>query len=166
MRRPSTIIEGGGRMFYMKPKQKGEGRELASFRDELDHLFNRFFDLDFPTVRGLFREDAWTPRVDVSESGTAITVKAELPGCNAEDIDVSLEGRRLTIKGEKKDEKEEKEANLHRVERAYGFFSRSIELPAEVEAKDVEASYKKGVLKVVLKKTKSAAAKKIKVATT
>ena len=103
--------------------------------------------------------------MDVSESESAVTVKAELPGCEAENIDVRLEGRRLTIKGEKKDEKEDKEANLHRVERAYGFFSRSIELPVEVDAKDVAATYKKGVLTVVLKKSKSTAAKKIKVAT-
>ena len=151
-------------MFYMKPKQKGEGREMVRFRDELDNLFNRFFELDFPSMRSFFREDAWTPRVDVSETGTALTVKAELPGCEIENIDVSLEGRRLTIKGEKKDEKEEKAANMHRVERAYGYFSRSIELPAEVEAKDVEATYKKGVLTVVLKKAKSAAAKQIKIA--
>ena len=152
-------------MFYLKPKPKGEGRELVRFRDELDSLFNRFFDLDFTSMRSFFREDAWTPRMDVSESGTAVTVKAELPGCDIENIDVSLEGRRLTIKGEKKDEKEEKEANMHRVERAYGYFNRSIELPAEVDPKDVEAAYKKGVLTVVLKKAKSAAAKKIKVTT-
>lgn len=151
-------------MFYLKPKQK-EGREIVRFRDELDNLFNRFFDMDFPSMRSFFREDAWTPRVDVSESGTAITVKAELPGCDIENIDVSLEGRRLTIKGEKKDEKEEKGANMHRVERAYGYFSRSLELPAEVDAKDVEASFKKGVLTVALKKIKSAAAKKIKITT-
>jgi HSP20 family protein len=152
-------------MFDQKSKRKGEGREVVRFRDELDTLFNRFFDMDFPLVRSFFREDAWTPRMDVSESESAVTVKAELPGCEAENIDVRLEGRRLTIKGEKKDEKEDKEANLHRVERAYGFFSRSIDLPVEVDAKDVAATYKKGVLTVVLKKTKSTAAKKIKVAT-
>jgi HSP20 family protein len=152
-------------MFDQKSKRKGEGRELVRFRDELDTLFNRFFDLDFPSMRSFFREDTWTPRMDVSESESAVTVKAELPGCEAENIDVRLEGRRLTIKGEKKDEKEDKEANLHRVERAYGFFSRSIELPVEVDAKDVAATYKKGVLTVVLKKIKSTAAKKIKVAT-
>ena len=152
-------------MFDLKSKRKGEGREMVKFRDELDNLFNRFFDLDFPSMRSFFREDAWTPRMDVSESESAVTVKAELPGCEAENIDVRLEGRRLTIKGEKKDEKEDKESNLHRVERAYGFFSRSIELPVEVDAKDVAATYKKGVLTVVLKKSKSTAAKKIKVAT-
>lgn len=152
-------------MFYLKPKPKGEGREMARFRDELDSLFNRFFDLDFPSMRSFFKEDAWTPRVDVSENDTAVTIKAELPGCEVENIDVSLEGRRLTIKGEKKDEKEEKEASLHRVERAHGYFSRSIELPVEVESKDVAATYKKGVLTVVMKKVKSATAKKIKVST-
>ena len=153
-------------MFDLKSKPKGEGRELVRFRDELDSLFNRFFDLDFPSMRSFFKEDAWSPRVDVRETGTAITVKAELPGCDIENIDVSLEGRRLTIKGEKKDEKEEKETNMHRAERAYGYFSRSLELPAEVDPKDIEAAYKKGVLTVVIKKAKSAAAKKIKITTT
>ena len=150
-------------MFDLKPRRKGEGRELVRFRDELDNLFNRFFDMDFPSMRGFFREDAWSPRVDVSESGASVTVKAELPGCDAEDIDVSLEGRRLTIKGEKKEERDEKEGSLHRVERAYGYFSRTLELPAEVETKDVDAKFKKGVLTVLMKKSKSAAAKKIKV---
>lgn len=150
-------------MFDLKPRRKGEGRELVRFRDELDNLLNRFFDMDFPSMRGFFREDAWSPRVDVSESGTAVTVKAELPGCDAEDLDVNLEGRRLTIKGEKKEERDEKEGSLHRVERAYGFFSRTLDLPAEVEAKDIDAKFQKGVLTVVMKKSKSAAAKKIKV---
>ena len=152
-------------MFYLKPRQKGEGRELVRFRDELDNLFNRFFDLDFPSMRSFFREEAWTPRVDISESDNAVTVKAEIPGCEVENIDVSLEGRQLTIKGEKKAEKEEKGENMHRVERTHGYFSRSIELPAEVESKDVEATYKKGILTVVMKKTRTATAKKIKVAT-
>lgn len=152
-------------MFDLKTKRKGEGRELVRFRDELDNLLNRFFDMDFPSMRGFFREDAWSPRVDLSESGTAVTVKAELPGCDAEDIDVSLEGRRLTIKGEKKEERDEQEGSLRRVERSYGYFSRTLDLPAEVENKDVEAHFKKGVLTVVMKKSKSAAAQKIKVAT-
>jgi len=152
-------------MFDLKTKRKGEGRELVRFRDELDNLFNRFFDMDFPSMRSFFREDAWSPRVDVSESGTAVTVKAELPGCDADDIDVSLEGRRLTIKGEKKEKRDEKEGSLHRVERTFGYFSRTLELPAEVDSKDVEAHFQKGVLTVVMKKSKNAAAKKIKVAT-
>lgn len=152
-------------MSDLKTKRKGEGRELIRFRNELDNLFNRFFDMDFPSMRSFFREDAWSPRIDVSESGTAVTVKTELPGCDADDIDVSLEGRRLTIKGEKKEVRDEKEGSLHRVERAFGYFSRALELPAEVESKDVEAQFKKGVLTVVMKKSKSAAAKKIKVAT-
>ena len=150
-------------MFDLIPRRKGEGRELVRFREELETLFNRFFDRDVPLVRGLWKDDAWTPRLDVSENNSAVTVKAELPGCEAENIDVRLEGRYLTIKGEKKTEKEEKDAHSHRVERAFGFFSRTIELPTEVVLEDVEAAYKKGVLTVVLKKAKVNGAQKIKV---
>lgn len=90
-------------------------------------------------------------------------MKAELPGVETEDIDVSLDGRMLTIKGEKKHEKEEKKENYHRVERSYGYFNRSIELPAEVDASKVDASFKKGVLKIELNKTKATETKKIQI---
>ena len=94
-----------------------------------------------------------------------ITVKAEIPGCEAKDIDVKLDGRMLTISGEKKQEKEEKDENFHRVERTYGSFSRMVELPGEVNPEDVDATYKKGVLKLVLKKIRETEAKKIEIKT-
>ena len=80
-------------------------------------------------------------------------------------MDISLDGKRLTIKGEKKREKEEKEENYHRVERSYGSFNRTVELPVEVEPDQVEASYKKGVLKIVMKKSKESESKKIHIKT-
>ena len=138
---------------------------MARFKSELDDLFNRFFELDFPIARRLFGEGEWAPRVDLTEGETDITVQAELPGCNAKDIDVSLDGRILTIKGEKKQEKEDKEENYHRIERAYGLFSRSLTLPADVDSKKVDAGFKDGILKIVLHKTKETAARKIAVKT-
>jgi HSP20 family protein len=153
------------KMFDLMPWRRREGGDMARFRGELDDLFNRFFDLDIPISRRLFGEGAWAPRVDLAEGKTDITVKAELPGCDAKDIDVSLEGRSITIKGEKKQEKEEKEENYHRIERAYGLFSRALTLPADVDPKKVEASFKDGILKVVLQKTKEAAGKKIEIKT-
>ena len=152
-------------MFEIMPWEKRELKDLVGMKKELDKLFNRFFDADFPSAREFFLKDQWAPRVDVSEGKKEITVKAEIPGCDAKDIHVSLEGRTLTIKGEKKKEKEEKDENVHRVERSYGYFSRSMELPAEVDQENVDAAYKKGVLKLVFIKTKETAGKKIEIKT-
>lgn len=101
--------------------------------------------------------------MDVSETGKKVIVKAEIPGMDPKDIDISVTGNRLTLRGERKHEHEEKGENLHRVERSYGVFSRTIELPADVDSNKVEATYKKGVLKVNLPKTKESAVKKIAV---
>jgi HSP20 family protein len=111
----------------------------------------------------MFKEDSWFPTIDISEGKKDITVKAEIPGVEANDIDISLNGKLLTIKGEKKQEKEEKEENYHRMERSYGYFNRTIELPSEVDPEKVDASYKKGVLKIELKKTKESETKKIEI---
>lgn len=147
------------------PWRKREIKDLVGFKSELDNLFNRFFDLDFPISRELFKEVQWVPRVDVSEGKKEITVKAEIPGCDAKDIHVSLDGRTLTIKGEKKQEKEEKEENFNRIERSYGSFTRRMKLPAEVDQENIDASYKKGVLKLVFKKTKAKEGKIIEIKT-
>ena len=152
-------------MFDLTPSRRQSGRELVRFRDEMDNLFNRFFDMDFPLSRRLFGDSEWAPRVDVSEGKREITVKAEIPGCDGDDIEVRLEGRLLTISGEKKQEKEEKDENFHRVERTYGSFSRMVELPGEVEPEAIDATYKKGVLKVVFKKTQASQAKRIEIKT-
>jgi HSP20 family protein len=150
-------------MFEMMPWRKRSPKQVTRFRSELDDLFNRFFEMDFPTTREMFKEGGWYPSVDMNESGKEITVKAEIPGVEAKDIDVSLEGRMLNIKGEKKQEKEEKEENFVRSERSYGYFNRRIELPAEVDPDKVEAVYKKGVLTVKLRKIKEADTKKIEI---
>lgn len=150
-------------MFDLMSHRKRPGREMVRFRDEIDNLFNRFFDMDFPISRRLFGEGEWAPRIDVSESTCEITVEAEIPGCEAKDIDVKLEGRMLTISGEKKQEKESEEENYHRLERAYGSFSRMVELPGEVDAEAIDATYKKGILKLVLKKIRSSETKKIEI---
>ena len=152
-------------MFDLMPWRKREGKDLVGFKSELDRLFNRFFDIDFPITQEFVKEGQWLPRVDVSEGKTEITVQAEIPGCDAKDIDVSLDGRTLTIKGEKKQNKEEKEENFHRVERSYGSFTRRMNLPSEVDQENIDASYKKGVLKLVFKKTKATEGKKIEIKT-
>lgn len=109
-----------------------------------------------------FRRE-WTPSLDVSETKNNIVVKAEAPGVDPKDIDISLTGDVLTIKGEKRQEKEEKEQNYHRVERSYGVFARSVRLPQEVQSDKIEANYKKGILKITLPKSEEAKKKEIKI---
>lgn len=152
-------------MFDLMPHRRRPGRDLTRFRDEMDNLFNHFFDLDIPISRRLFGDGDWVPRVDVSESDGEITIKAEIPGCDASDIDVKLDGRSVVITGEKKQGSEEKTENYHRIERAYGSFCRTVALPTEVDPENIEAVYKKGVLKLVFKKSKETEVKKIQIKT-
>ena len=139
-------------------------REVDRFRGEIDRMFDDFFTRT-PFGRS-FEGGDWMPAIDMSETGKEIIVHAEVPGMEAKDIDISLNGRVLTIKGERKQEHEEKDKNYHRIERKYGSFSRSFELPADVDANNVNAAYKNGVLELNLPKTKEQSVKKIEVKTT
>lgn len=150
-------------MFDLMPHRRRSGSELVRFRDEMDKLFNRFFEMEFPLSRRFFGDGEWAPRLDVSEGKGEVTVKAEIPGCDAKDIAVKLEGRLLTISGEKKQEKEEKDESFHRVERTYGSFRRMVELPGEVDPEAIDATYKKGILKLVFKKTQASEVKNIEI---
>lgn len=146
------------------PWRKREQR-IANFRKEYDDLFSRFFD-DAPfAFPKRFSEESWYPTMDMSEGEKDIIIKAEIHGVEQKDIEVSLDGRILTIKGEKKLEKEESDERYHRVESHFGSYKRTIELPADVDESKVEARYKNGVLKINLKKAKAAATRKIKIAT-
>ncbi|MDY6990496.1 MAG: Hsp20/alpha crystallin family protein [Thermodesulfobacteriota bacterium] len=135
--------------------------EMTGFRQEMDRLFDRFFE-GWP-FRAFVEEGQWSPSVDVSENAKAVIVKAEIPGIDPKAIDVSVRGNILTLRGERKKEHEETGEDFHRTERSYGAFSRSIRLPAEVDVAKVTANYKDGVLKINLPKTKQAEAKKIQV---
>ena len=137
--------------------------ELTGFRREMDRLFDRFFE-GWP-FRLSAEVGGWAPSVDVSETAKEVIVKAELPGMDPKDVDVTVRGDVLSLRGERKKEEEEKGENFHRVERSYGTFSRSIRLPAEVDADKVKATYKDGVLNISLPKTKAASVKKIEVKT-
>jgi len=138
-------------------------REVARLRNEMDRLWDDYFGPGRRALQPL--EEAWLPAVDVAESPDKITVKAEIPGMEAKDIEISMVGDTLTIKGEKKAEREEKEENYHMVERSYGSFSRAMKLPATVEADKVEATYKNGVLTVVLPKKEEVKPKAIEIKT-
>jgi HSP20 family protein len=126
----------------------------------MDRLFERFFEEE-PGLK--LMERAWEPRLDMSETKDTVTIKAELPGLEAKDLDVSLSGDILTIKGEKKEEKEEKGETRHVVERRYGAFARMVRLPTTVAGDKIQASFKNGVLTVTLPKTEEAKQKAIPV---
>ncbi len=151
-------------MFNLIPKRKKEDLPTP-FDKRLDSLFDGGFGGNWFDAPARFFEDIAFPKVDVGESKKEITVNAEIPGVDSKDIDVSIDGRLLTIRGEKKQEKEEKDSNYHRVERSYGSFRRTVSLPADVDEDKVEAKYKKGVLKIKLKKAKGSESKKIEVTT-
>ena len=134
-------------------------KEVTKLRSEMDRLWDDYFG----PGRRAFKAESWVPSVDVSETDDKIVVKAEIPGMDSKDIDISLSGDILTIKGEKKSEREEKEENYHLVERSYGTFARSLRLPVGVEADKIEASYKQGVLTVTCPKKEEVKAKPIEI---
>jgi HSP20 family protein len=134
---------------------------MTRFRREMDRLFDRFFE-GWP-FRTAVEGGEWSPSVDVSESAKEVIVRAEIPGMDPKAIDVSVQSNILTLRGERKKEQEEKGENSYRLERSYGAFSRSLRLPAEVDAAKVKATYKDGVLRINLPKTKAAEVKKIEV---
>ena len=126
---------------------------IGTLKDEMDRVFDRFFESrgdDFASVGD------WMPKVDVSETKDSVVVKAEIPGMEAKDIQVSLQENVLSITGEKKQEKDEKDERYHRLERSYGAFARTMRLPAGVESGKVNAAFKNGVLTVTLPKTAAA----------
>jgi HSP20 family protein len=135
--------------------------EMDRLRSEMERLYERFFDLR--PFRRFTEEGEWMPTVDVSETAKEIIVNAEVPGVEAKEIDVNLDGNVLTIKGERKREHEEKEENFHRIERSYGSFYRALRLPADVDGERIKATYKKGVLRITMPKTKKDAGKKIEI---
>jgi HSP20 family protein len=110
-----------------------------------------------------FTKDRWTPAVDVFEDEHAITIKAELPGVEAKDVAVTLDNNVLTLKGERHFGEEVKKENYHRMERAYGTFTRSFALPEFVDDSTVKAEFKNGLLTLVLPKRAEAKVKNIEV---
>ncbi len=128
-------------------------RELASF-------FENFTE---PTGKDQLTAGTFVPPVDVYEDEHNLVLKLEIPGINEEDLDVQVENSTLTVKGERKFEKEEKEENFHRIERRYGSFQRSFRLPNTINTENVEAHYDKGILKIALGKRAEAKPKQIKV---
>ena len=145
-------------MFEMVPWRRYR-TPLARPKKDSFHWFLEDFDL--PGFGPGERE--WMPAFDVSETDDEIIVKAEIPGMKVEDIDITLTDGLLTIKGERKMEKEDKQENYHRIERQFGTFSRSLNLGLKVKTDGIDAGYKDGILTVTLPKAEEDRPKKIEV---
>ena len=138
-------------------------RELLSTQDRFNQLFNQTFSNFFGPENRELASRGWAPAVDIYETGNNLVIKAELPGIDPKDVDVRVENGTLTISGERKSEKDVKEGNYHRVERSYGSFVRSFNLPPTVSSENVTAEYKDGILTLNLAKREEAKPKTIKI---
>jgi len=138
-------------------------RDVAVLQDRMNRLFGDLLERSQPQEEGL-GTGIWMPNVDIFETKDAICVRAELPGVKKDDVHVEVKEGVLTLRGDRRFEKEVKEENYHRIERAYGTFHRSFTLPSSVEAEKVSARMKDGVLEVDLPKKEQAKPRKINIA--
>ncbi|RJP22861.1 MAG: Hsp20/alpha crystallin family protein [Candidatus Abyssobacteria bacterium SURF_5] len=139
---------------------------LRGFRDlqeEINRMFNYTLSGGWPSYRNDMAEGAWAPAINVLEEKDDIVVSADLPGMSEKDIDVTIVGDTLTIKGEKKHEEKKDDGNYHMFERVFGAFQRAITLPALVESDKAKASFKNGVLEIRVPKKEEAKPKQLKV---
>ena len=125
-------------------------RELATLQNEVNRLFNSAFDAPTPSNGGAARR--WMPAMDLVETGDHFVLRADLPGMGEDDVKIEFEDGTLTVSGERKSEHESKGEGYHRVERAFGAFSRSLTLPQGVDPEAVSASFDRGVLEVHIPK--------------
>lgn len=132
-------------------------REFAQLSDEIGRWFGDISERDKEERRSVM----WAPRVDIKETEKEVLVKADLPGINMKDIDVSVDENQLVIKGERKMEKEEKEKDYTRVERSYGSFYRRFDVGVPIKADQVKANYDDGVLEITIPKAEVKKAKKV-----
>jgi HSP20 family protein len=133
-------------------------REVAALQNRVNSLFREMNDSDSPLTTASF-----VPAVDIYEDTKKVVLKLEVPGIEEKDLDVRVENNTLTVKGERKFEKEEKEENFHRIERRYGSFYRAFTLPSTVDTEHIGANYTAGVLKLELNKKADAQPKQIKI---
>ena len=133
-------------------------REVVALQTRVNNLFREINEGDSPLTTASF-----VPAVDIYEDAKKVVLKLEVPGIEEKDLDIRVENNTLTVKGERKFEKEEKEENFHRIERRYGTFYRSFTLPSTVDSEHIDASYNAGILKLELNKKPEAQPKQIKV---
>lgn len=135
---------------------------ISSLQSEMNRMLDRFFSGGDLFESGM-NAGMWIPPVDLAETAEKITIKAEIPGIDPKEVNISIQENILLIKGEKKEEQEEKGKNYYRMERRYGSFSRSIDLPASVDTNKITAECKNGVLEITLQKKEEIKPKQIQV---
>jgi HSP20 family protein len=136
-------------------------RDLMTLREKMNRLFEETF-----ITRGEEKElvsGSWTPSVDIYETENTLVLSAEVPGIEENDIEIKIENNTLTLHGERQFEKETKEENFHRIERAYGSFHRSFTLPNYIDQDKIKAEHENGVLKITMPKKKEMKPRKVKV---
>jgi HSP20 family protein len=136
-------------------------RDIMTLRDRMNRLFE-----DMSAYRGEEKDlaaSAWAPAVDIYETENEVVLTAEVPGVDEKDIEIKVEDNTLTLRGERKFEKETKEENFHRIERAYGSFFRSFTLPTYVDHDKIEAEHENGVLKIRMPKKLELKPRKVKI---
>jgi HSP20 family protein len=136
-------------------------RDIVTLRERMNRMFE-----DIVTQKGEDKDivsSSWAPAVDIYETEGELVLQAEIPGIDEKDIEISIEDNTLTLKGERKFEKETKEENYHRIERSYGSFFRSFTLPPYVDAEKVEAEHESGILKVHMPKKPELKPRKIRI---
>ena len=136
-------------------------RPVSSLRREVDRLFNEFF----PSFEeeGERSPSLWSPRVDLSETDDTYMISMDLPGMSREDVKIELRDNKLTVSGERREEKEEEERDYRRVERSYGRFYRSFQLPSAAAEKDVKARLDNGVLRIEVPKAEEHKPRRIEI---
>ena len=138
-------------------------RDLMTLQERMNEMFERTLRRRGPEEEEGLAPRAWSPAVDIYETDEKMVIKTELPGLKKEDIDIEVRDNTLTLKGERKFEKEIKQENYHRVERAYGSFQRSFTLPSTIKQEAIEATFKDGILEVSLPKAEEAKPKKVEI---
>lgn len=153
------------------PARVGNGvpRNFVNVRDEVERMMDRVWSDPFASLEtpdrwfGDFRQGDFTPKLDVTDDKDALRVAVEIPGVELKDLDIECQDGLLSIKGEKKHEETRKEDGCYRTERSYGYFQRTVPLPAEIDANKAEAKFDKGVLMIRLPKTERAKAQTTKI---
>jgi len=137
---------------------------LVALRNEMDRMFDAYIREPFGTLEWPFGPAGkWSPAVDVAETDQEVTVRAELPGIDPKELNVTISGNQLLLSGEKKESTEDSGKDFYHSESRYGAFRRSVPLPEGIDSEHVDAQYANGVLTLHLKKTRPAAAKRIEV---
>ena len=144
--------------------ERGGLTPMMALRGEMERLFDTFLReplaaMDWPS----WGSDKWSPAIDLAENDRELTVRAELPGIDAKDLEVTVTGNQLVISGEKKESSEHSEKNFYHSETRYGSFRRTVALPEGIDTENVDAQYANGVLTLHLRKTAPATAKRVEV---